>query len=469
MTNGQLLTTGDPPPSPRSRLPIVLAASALLACGTGCSAMSAILNPKVAFALQEPAPMALVLRRADAARVTATNVDRLLGSTPGDATSTWIPKLGLKKADADASLHDIGGDPDYALPPGNGAKLRVVQAEAWAQAFSAICPHESKFPNLIAQLTPDLAASFADIEGQAKAVAKLKADKATEETALDDKDISSADRETHEKKKKDIEDEMAKLETEYRPKVDTFLGKLRDGAASASPEAKKQIPVALVALKRAVDDAKLANAVALVRYPMAMPGMPTELKSQAKRIVADVVEDRTGHRPNLDKFEPDVKLTGGSVAFTLNGLPPDALAGLSPADLLKGVTTRAKDYVLRVLTFTAYVAETADLLELEGNVVRTAMDGLTVDEGKVDGAGDDLADVQVEMDGSSAAKGAKGAKGGNTRHPVPLVACGVDQSVVKVDDKGKAGKTGGAPRPTRPAGSPGPAPAVKKKPEILVD
>ncbi len=148
------------------RLSILLAAGALLACETGCSAMSALFNPKAAWALQEPAPMAVILRRADAARATATNVERLLGSTPVDATSTWIPKLGLKKADADASLHDIGNDPDYTLP-GKGGKLRVVQAEAWAQSFAAICPHESAFPSLMAQVNPDLAASFTDIEGQA--------------------------------------------------------------------------------------------------------------------------------------------------------------------------------------------------------------------------------------------------------------------------------------------------------------
>ncbi len=58
------------------------------------------------------------------------------------------------------------------------------------------------------------------------------------------------------------------------------------------------------ALKRAVDDAKLANSVALLRYPLAMPGMPQELKTQAKRIVADVIEDRTGAPPQPRQVRP---------------------------------------------------------------------------------------------------------------------------------------------------------------------
>src|SRR5262249_29746615 len=125
-----------------------LAAGVLLSFGTGCGAFTALANPKAAWALQEPAPMAVILRRAAAARATATNVDRLLSGTAVDAASKWVPKVGLKKADAEAALKEIGADPDYAPPPGKGTKLRVVQAEAWAKVLSELCPHESKFPSL---------------------------------------------------------------------------------------------------------------------------------------------------------------------------------------------------------------------------------------------------------------------------------------------------------------------------------
>jgi hypothetical protein len=441
----------------------ILTAGLALSCGTGCGALSALTNPKAAWALQEPAPMAVILRRADAARMTATNVDRLLSSTAVNPGSQWIPKVGMKKADAEASLKEIGNDPDYAVPPakGGGGKLRVVSAEAWAKGLSTLCSHESRFPNIIAHLSPDLATSYAEIAGQSKAVAKLKADKEAEVKALDQSDISASDRDLHEKKKRDIEDQIDKLEADYRPKVDTFLSKLRDAAGSASPEAKKQLPVVLVALKHAVEDAKLANSVALLRYPLAMPGMPQELKNQAKRIIADVVEDRTGHRPTLDKLDPDVKLEGGEVKITLNGMPPDALAGIKPEAILLDVTTRSKDYVLKVLTLTAYVAETEEMLELESSILKNAMDGLSVDESGVHDAGDDLADLKVELDAASGAKAGK-----STRHPVPTtVACGAGVAV-KVEAKGKGEKTDKAastPAKTAPASAPASTPTTPRK------
>jgi hypothetical protein len=119
--------------------------------------------------------MAVVLRRADSARATATNVDRLMSSTALDVDSKWIAKLDLKKADVEPMLKEIGSDLDYVppIPKNKNAKLRVVQAEAWAKVLSELCPNESKFPNLFAAISADTGAAFADIAGQAKTLAKL--------------------------------------------------------------------------------------------------------------------------------------------------------------------------------------------------------------------------------------------------------------------------------------------------------
>jgi len=418
-------------------------AAALALGSAGCGIFSAIGNPKAAFALQEPAPMAVILRRADAARATAANVDRLMSSTGIDKESKWVAKIALKKADVEPMLKEIGADPDYVVPP--NAKVRVIQAEAWARVLSGLCPHETKFPSMFHSVSPEVASAYADIAGQAKTLAKLKADKEAEAKALDDKDVSASDKEAHEKKKREIEEQIDKTEAEYKPKVEAFMTKLKGEVGKAPPEVKKQLGLAMIGFKHAVDDAKLANSVALLRYPLAMPGMPQELKTQAKRIVADVVEDRTGHRPTLEKFEPDIKLDNG-VKLTLNGLPPEALAGLKPDVILKDVTERAKDYATRVLTLTAYVAETQELLDLEGDVIKNTMDGLEVDESKVQGAGEDLSELKVEIDAVAAANAsagavmAKGHKGKGARHPVPMGMC--DQGKAKPADKG--GK--GAPR-----------------------
>ncbi len=451
-------------------LAAAFAASVILSTTTGCGVISAIGNPKAAWALQEPAPMAVILRRADVARATATNIDRLLSSTGVDVSSKWVLKLALKKADVEAALKEMGADPDYVVP--KGAKIRVVQAEAWAKILSDLCPHETKFPSLLAQVSPDVGTAYAEISGQAKAVAKLKSDKAAEETA--------ARRRRHlrlrqgrgprEEEAGARRAQIDKLTAEYRPKVDAFMIKLKDDAAKASPEAKKQLPLALVAFRRAIDDAKISNSVALVRYPLAMPGMPQELKTQAKRIVADVIEDKTGHRPNLDKFDPDIKLEGGGVKLTLNGLPPDALASLKPEAIIVEVTTRAKDYAVRVLTLTPNVAETQELLDLEADVVKNTMDGLSVEEGKVPEAGDDLSELKVDLDEAAAiasansSKGAVMAKGGKSaRHPVPLTsAC--DEGKPKVEEGTRATRARATRARPPPRAEPRPRPRRRPDP-----
>ena len=48
----------------------------LLATSTGCGAIAAAANPKVAWAISDPAPMSVVVRRADVAEKTAQQVDR---------------------------------------------------------------------------------------------------------------------------------------------------------------------------------------------------------------------------------------------------------------------------------------------------------------------------------------------------------------------------------------------------------
>src|SRR5262249_45372870 len=151
-----------------------------------------------------------------------------------NASSQWIPKVALKKADVEKLLKDIGSDAEYAAP--KGAKIRMIQAEAWAATLSTICPRENKYPNLLASLSKEVAASYAEIAGQAKTIAALKADRTAEETKLEDKDLSDDDKAEHEKKKKEITEKIEKTEADYRPKIDAFLSKLREEAGKAPAE-----------------------------------------------------------------------------------------------------------------------------------------------------------------------------------------------------------------------------------------
>src|SRR3954452_14880771 len=89
------------------RMGAVLVTAGLGVASGGCGAMSALANPKAGWALQEPAPMTVILRRADVARATAKQVERLLGETGVNPQSKWIPKLALKRDESEALLKEI--------------------------------------------------------------------------------------------------------------------------------------------------------------------------------------------------------------------------------------------------------------------------------------------------------------------------------------------------------------------------
>src|SRR5438270_13741614 len=79
----------------------------LVATGTGCGALKAAANPKVASALNDPAPMSVVVRRADVAEKTATNVDRLMTETPANDDSQWLGKVAPEQEESKAQLTEL--------------------------------------------------------------------------------------------------------------------------------------------------------------------------------------------------------------------------------------------------------------------------------------------------------------------------------------------------------------------------
>ena len=367
---------------------------------TGCGALAAMANPKAAWAFNEPAPMGVVVRRAEVASATADQVERLMARTGVDDGSKWIPKTAIAKADAEAMLGEVGTHDTYAAA--GGQKIRVVSAEAWVETFSSICSSESKYPSLIAATSPALASSFGEISALDKEIATLKSDKAAEEKALDAKGISESDKTAHEKKRDELDESISKKEDDYKPKREAFIAKVKEEAAKADDATKKRIGVALINLKRAVDDAKLDNSVALLRYPMAVSGLPDDLQSSAKRVVADVIEEKTGKRPDMSGLKPDVKLEGTDVKVTLNGLSASELASMSPEEVLEETTSRLGGYATRVLALMAYADATQQRLSFEGDVLEAWIAGFSLDASKVEGAGDDLSELKVETSGKKA-------------------------------------------------------------------
>jgi hypothetical protein len=396
----------------------------LLGGGTGCAAF----DLKAAWAIQENTPMQAVVRRADAARATVANVERLLGNTPVDEDSKWVPKLAVKKSDAEPILKDVSNDPEFASLKGD--KLRVVPAEAWAVLLSKVCSTEKKSPSLYATISDEVHTQYVDVASQAKKVAKLKRKIAAEQDAIDDKEKAD-EKSDHEEKKKDLEGKLDDLEKEYKPKVEAFKKKLGEDTGKASSDVKKQLAAAIVVLRRAIADAKIANTAALIGYPKAAPGLKDEVKTIVKRIAADTIELNIGTRPNLEKLTPEVKLS--PVSVTIAGLSPSDLGKLKLEEAVKDIANRSKDYVVHVVTLLPYIAETAEMLAFQQDMLEEAQKG--VGEGT---AGEDFGDLQVT---ASMTPG----KGSEKRQPVPMEAC-VEKKDDKADadkgDKGKGGKGG---------------------------
>jgi hypothetical protein len=384
----------------RSLVTAVLVSSSAFVGLTGCGALNAVTNPGGAWAFSEPATMSVVVRRADVAHLTANQVDRLIGETPIDDASTGAMKL--TKADAETLLKEAGSDPVYG-----GQPLRVVPAEAWLKQLSHACAEDQSAPSLIAMLGEDVAGKYTEVSSQGRKIAALKGKKAAAEDKADADGVSDADKAKYAKEVADIEAQIDKLDADYGPKVEALVASIKGAAAKASAEDKAVMGPIVVNLLEAVDDARNANSAALMRYPLAAPSITSDLQEAAKRFAADVVEEQTGHRPELSGLSPDIKLDGTDVKLTLNGIPHDKIGDIEPDVLVEQTTLRTQEYAGVALTLPAYVAETDNRLSFQYDLLEAWRDGLAAStgaEGTVD-----ISDLEV-----AAAKGAP-AEAGETK------------------------------------------------------
>lgn len=378
-------------------VPVALhvSAAALLGIGaTGCGALSALTNPDAAWAFNEPAPMSVVVRRAELAHATAEQVERLMGQTRVDDDSKWIPETSLKKDEAQALLVSAGSNDTYGSA--KGAKLRVTVAEAYVARFSSICSDEDQHPSLLAATSPKLQSSYEAIAKIQDDIGNINSKIGDIDKALNKDGIADAEKEKLEKQKEDLEGQIEKLEDSYEPKVEAFVTLVREESGKLDETKKKTIGVAVVNMRRAVKEAKNNNSVALLRYPMALPGLTGELEPTAKRVVADVIEEKVGKRPDMTSLKPEVKLEGGDVKLTLNGLTPSELASLSPDELIEESTMRIGGYVGRVMVLLAYADQTQRILDFQEKVLDAWLEGMKVDQATFQGAGEDLAELNVE-------------------------------------------------------------------------
>lgn len=445
----------------------VMAVSALGVGATGCGALSALTNPKAAWAFDEPAPMGVVVRRAELAHATADQVERLMGKTGVNDESEWIAETSLKKEDAEAILASTGKNDTYGSASAKGAKLRVTVAEAYVARFSTICSDEDQHPSLLAMTSPKLQTSYEDIAKLQDEIAKVETKIHDIDKELENEKTPEGKKSELEKQKEQLEEQIDKIEDSYDPKVETFVALVREEAGKLPEDKKKSIGIAVVNLRRAVEEAKNNNSVALLRYPMAIPSLQNELEPSAKRVVADVIEEKVGKRPDMSGLKPEVKMENGDIKLTLNGLSPSDLLSLSPDEVIEETTLRLGSYVGRVMILIGYADETQRKLDFQASVLDAWIEGMKINQAGFPGAGDDLAELKVESGPGGAAK-AKELKLDSSKlgkfmpGGVRTSGCSLDKKKKKVEEETEVAAA--EPEPPAEKGKPGKT-AQKDKPK----
>jgi hypothetical protein len=365
------LLRGSVGPLPHLRRALAVCATlGVLFLMTGCGMLSAVANPKVAWAIGDPAPMSVVVRRADAAEATAKQVDRLLTATAASPDSPWLQTVGPKPEDAAKDMKALTQEPMYMQ-----SRARVVAAEVWLRTLGDVQSTDGSSPNVLGVVSADLGDQYAAITAKEQEIAQLDAQIENEKQARDAKGVSDADKKAHDKNVDDLKAQKSKKEDEVDPLRKKFLASCKDAAAKTPADKRDAVAAALVNLRQAVDDASVADGAAAVRYPMAVPTMLDSVKQVVPVIVADIVEEQTGKRPSMQGFKPDVGLDGTDVKITLNGLSKDDLGKLSLGDLTTETIGRTKDWVVHSLGLLGAISATKDKLSFEQDTLDALLDG----------------------------------------------------------------------------------------------
>jgi len=340
----------------------------MLTASTGCSLLSAAGNTKVLWAINEPAPMYIVVRRADIAAVTAKEVDRLLTATPVATDSTWFAQVGPDPKVAASEMKAMSQDPMYKT-----SHARVVAAEVWIHTLPQVVSANGDKPNLLAAIDPSLGDQYALIMAKKQQIATLDATVETEKAAASADGVSADDKKTHTDAANKAKADEAKAEDEVDPLSKKFLASIKDTASKVPADTQAKFAPAVASLLQAIDDADFANSAALVRYPLAFPKSPgkvlDEVKAAVPYIVADIIEEKAGVRPSFAKLDVQVTMASGSVTVVLNGIGPNEMARLSVADVTSETIKRTAAWFAHATTLPAAVASTKGELMFEHDVL----------------------------------------------------------------------------------------------------
>jgi hypothetical protein len=347
----------------------LLGTSILLSLTTGCGTLSAFANPKVAWAIQDPAPMSVVVRRADAASTTATEVERLLTKTPTSSDSAWLAQVGPDPKDAAAELKALTMDPMYMK-----SKARVISAEVWIRTLPGITNDQGDKPNILAAIDPDLGDSYSQIMAKKVEIAGEKALIEQEETAIDDKNTSADDKKEHQATEDKLEKMVSKSEDEVAPLEKKFLDAVKTASKKVPADVQAKFAPAIANLLQAVDDADIANSAAAVRYPLAIRSILDSAKEMAPIFVADIIEEKTGSRP-AGQLDVSVTLDGTKVTLDIKGLTKAQLGSIDVGDVTAQAIDREQKWVTHAVGLLPFIGTTKETLSFEHEVLADLMDG----------------------------------------------------------------------------------------------
>ena len=352
------------------RAVILCATLGILFMMTGCGLVGAMANPKVAWAIGDPAPLTVVVRRADAAEATAKQVDRLLTATPASPDSDWLKNVGPAPEVAAQDMKALTQDPLYMT-----SHARVVAAEVWLRTLSDLQSTDGSSPNVLAIVSADLATQYGAITDKVKEISQLDAQIDAEKAARDAKGVSDADKKAHDKNVDDLKAQRSKKEDEVSPLEKKFLAGCKDAAAQTAPDKRDAVAAALVNLRQAVEDATISDGAAAVRYPLTLSGILDSVKAMVPVLVADLIEEQTGKRPSTQGLQPSVTLDGMTPSITINGLSKDDLGKISIGDLTAQTVIRTKDWLGHALALYASISSTKNKLSFEEDTIDALLDG----------------------------------------------------------------------------------------------
>ena len=281
----------------------ICALGAMLFVTTGCSVLGAMANPKVAWAIRDPAPMTVVVRRADAAENTAHQVDRLLTSTPAAPDAPWLgPQWSPSRRTRQVELKAREDRTDVRAVASARRERRGMGPHAPRHHEAPTEAHRTFWPSS----RPTWPPTYAAIVAKQDEIAKVREQIATEKAARDAKGVSDADKAAHNK----TIDEMDK-------NVSEDGGRGRADAEEVPRRRPRKPPTgtvqrlatpwrsALVNLKQAVEDASISNSAAAVRYPLAVTSMLDSVKMMVPIFVADIISEGADgrFRPHLEHVQ----------------------------------------------------------------------------------------------------------------------------------------------------------------------